>query len=92
MSNPSNFSCFRTEWLLDCLSIIAYERKIDNQVFYVFPVEYMLGKLPVVPLGDTATIPCSMWQHAEPGGRRSVDCACETSKQGCKACSRSQGE
>ncbi len=42
-----------------------YERKQDNQVFYVLPVEYILGKLPVVPVGDTGTIPYFMWQHAE---------------------------
>jgi hypothetical protein len=27
--------------------------------------EYILGKLPVVPVGDTGTIPYSMRQHAE---------------------------
>ena len=42
-----------------------YERKQDNQVFYVLLVEYILGKLPVVPVGDTGTIPYSMRQHAE---------------------------
>ena len=34
-------------------------------MFYVLPVENILGKLPVVPVGDTGTIPYSMWQHAE---------------------------
>jgi hypothetical protein len=43
----------------------VYERNQDNQVFYVLPVEYILGKLPVVPVGDTGTIPYSMRQHAE---------------------------
>ena len=41
-----------------------YERKQDNQVFYVLLVECILGKLPVVPVGDTGTIPYSMRQHA----------------------------
>ena len=41
-----------------------YERKQDSQVFYVLPVESVLGKLPVVPVGDTGTIPYSMRQHA----------------------------
>ncbi len=41
-----------------------YERKTDSQVFYVLPVESILGKLPVVPVGDTGTIPYSMRQHA----------------------------
>jgi len=42
----------------------VYERQTDSQVFYVIPVEYILGKLPVVPIGDTGTIPYSMRQHA----------------------------
>ncbi len=42
-----------------------YERKQDNQVLYVLPVEYILGKLPVVPVSDAGTIPYSMRQHAE---------------------------
>jgi hypothetical protein len=33
-------------------------------VFYVLPVESILGKLPVVSVGDTGTIPYSVWQHA----------------------------
>ncbi len=41
-----------------------YERKQDSQVLYVLPVESILGKLPVVPVGDTVTIPYSMRQHA----------------------------
>ena len=41
-----------------------YERKKDSQVFYVLPVESILWKLPIVPVGDTATIPYSMRQHA----------------------------
>ena len=41
-----------------------YERKQDSQVFYVLPVKSILGKLPVVPVGDTGTIPYSMRQHA----------------------------
>ena len=42
-----------------------YERKKDTQVFYVLQVENILGKLPVVPDGDTGTILYSMRQHAE---------------------------
>ncbi len=41
-----------------------YERKTDSQVFYILPVESILAKLPVVPIGDTGTIPYSMRQHA----------------------------
>ena len=49
---------------MDCRSRIVYERKQDSQVFYVLLLEYILGKLPVVPGGDTGTIPYSMRQHA----------------------------
>jgi hypothetical protein len=48
---------FCTEWLLICRSCIVYERRPDNQVFYVLPVESILGKLPVVPVGEIGTIP-----------------------------------
>ncbi len=40
-----------------------YERKHDNQVFYVLPGESILRKLPVFPVGDTGTIQYSMRQH-----------------------------
>jgi hypothetical protein len=53
-----------TDWLLACRSRIVYERP-DSQVFYVLPVESILGKLPVVPVGDTGTIPYCMLQPAE---------------------------
>jgi hypothetical protein len=56
---------FCTEWFLDCRSCIVYGRLPDNQVFYVLPVESILGKLPVVPVGETGTIPYCMRQHAE---------------------------
>ena len=52
-----------------------YERKQDSQVFYVLPVESILGKLPVVPVGDTGTIPYSMRQHAADSGIKRHDCA-----------------
>ncbi len=59
-SNSFNFICFRTEWLLDCRSRIVYERKPANQVFYVLPVESILGKLPVVPVAkqERFHLPC----------------------------------
>ncbi len=47
------------------------------QVVYVLPVETILGKLPVVPIGDKGTIPFAMRQNA----RDFVDMAFDT-KQG----------
>ncbi len=38
-----------------------HERKNDNLVFY----ESVLGKPPVVLIGDTGTIPFAVRQHAE---------------------------
>ena len=40
-------------------------RKRDKQVFYVLPVESILGKLPVVPIGDTDTVPFATRQNAK---------------------------
>ena len=51
-------------WLDDCQSAIIYERRIGHKVFYVLPIESILGKLPVVPVGTTGTIPNSMRQSA----------------------------
>jgi hypothetical protein len=50
--------------MLDCQSCIIDERKRDSQVFYVLLVESVLGKLPVVPIGDTGTIPFAMRPNA----------------------------
>jgi hypothetical protein len=46
----------------------------DKQVFYVIPVESILGKLPVVPIGETVTILFAMRQNA----RDFVDAAFNT--------------
>ena len=62
--------------MLDCRSCIVYERKRDSQVFYVLPVESVLGKLPVDPIGDTGTIPFAMCQNA----RDFVEAAFDTSE------------
>ena len=39
---------------------MLYERKQNQQVFYVIPTSSILGKLPLIPFGDTGTIPFSM--------------------------------
>ena len=51
---------FCTKWLLACSSRIVYERRPVNQVLSVLPEESILGKLPVVPVGETGTIPYCM--------------------------------
>jgi hypothetical protein len=50
---------------LACRSRIAYECLPDYKVLNVLSVESILGKLPVVPVGDTETIPYCMRQHVE---------------------------
>ena len=39
---------------------MIYERSPHKQVLYVVPVSSILGRLPVLPAGDTGTIPFSM--------------------------------
>ena len=49
---------------------MIYERAAGRDyIFYVIPVKSILGKLPVVPVGDTGTIPHTM----RGGGERARD-------------------
>ncbi len=43
-----------------------------NPILYVIPIQSILGKLPVVPVGDTGTIPHHLRHHfsGAPGDRR----------------------
>ena len=52
-------------------SRILYELDHRKPVLYASPIEKILGMLPVVPVGDTGTIPHGM-QNAFGGGRRWV--------------------
>ena len=45
--------------------MMLYERKRDKQVYNVLPITSIRGKLPVVPVGDTGTVPFSMREHEE---------------------------
>ena len=49
-----------TEWLDNIGSKLVYERKENQQVLYVVPITSILGRLALVPAGDTGTIPYSM--------------------------------
>ena len=46
-------------WLDKCDSKIIYERRMQSQVLYVVPITSILGRLAVMPFGDTGTIPFS---------------------------------
>ena len=41
-----------------------------KEILYVVPISSVLGKLPVVPAGDTGTIPCSYRAGTMNGSRR----------------------
>ena len=43
-------------WLKSIGSQILYELDHRKPILYVIPVEHILGKLPLVPVGDTGTI------------------------------------
>ncbi len=52
------------DWLAQCKSTIIYERRLQSQELYVIPITSILGRLVLVPVGDTGTIPYSMRQVA----------------------------
>ena len=47
-------------WLDKCDSKTIYERRMQSQVLYVVPINSILGRLALVPVGETGTIPFSM--------------------------------
>ncbi len=51
-------------WLDQCQSAFLYERHEQAQVLYVIPVSSILGRLPLVPVGATGTIPFTMHREA----------------------------
>ncbi len=51
-------------WLDQCQSAIVYERREQAQVLYLIPVSSILGRLPLVPVGATGTIPFAMRREA----------------------------
>jgi hypothetical protein len=53
----TSFDFFPTSaWVDDCQSAIVNERREQAQVLYVIPVCSKLGRLPLVPEGETRTI------------------------------------
>ncbi len=49
-----------TDWVDKCQSAIVYERREQSQVLYVIPASSILGRLSLVPVGQTGTIPFEM--------------------------------
>ena len=60
MSNMHNLPKFLSGWLDRANGTMLYERKQNQQVLYVIPISSILGKLPLIPVADTGTIPFSM--------------------------------
>ncbi len=71
-----------TAWLNACQSTIVYERRESAQILYLIPVSSVLGRLPLVPVGKTWTIPYKMRRESAdfPGAY------CDKTKDGKDGC------
>ena len=47
-------------WLDQANRTMLYECRQNKQILYLTPISSILGKLPLVPMGDTATVPFCM--------------------------------
>jgi hypothetical protein len=67
----TNYVC-RAGWLKSVGSQIVYELDHRKPVLYVIPIQNILGKHLVVPVGDTGTIPHHLCNGSPgaPGDRR----------------------
>ncbi len=79
--------CFLVGWLESVGSRVVYELDYKKPILYVIPIQSILGKLPLVPVGDTGTIPHSTRNafSGAPGDRRpgaGVDAGCGSSTRG----------
>ena len=68
-------------------SRILYELDHRNPILYVIPIQSILGKLPVVPVGDTGTIPHHLrshfsWAPGTAGRVPAMDAGCGLSTRG----------
>ncbi len=62
----TSFDWFLTSALVDdCQSSIIYDRSEQAQVLYVIPVTSILGRLPVVPVGEKGTIPLTCEENQQ---------------------------
>ena len=64
--------CYLLGWLASVGSRVVYELDYKKPILYVVPIQNILGKLSLVPVGDTSTIPHSMRNTltGAPGDRR----------------------
>ena len=70
--SESNSDCFLVGWLESVGSRVVYELDYKKPVLYVNFIQSILGKLPLVPVGDTGTVPHRMRNTfpGAPGDRR----------------------
>ena len=65
-----------TDWVDKCQSAIVYERRAQSQILYAITVSSILGRLPLVPVKETGTIPFKMRRESAdfqvPGAARTV--------------------
>ncbi len=71
INNYTNYK-WNAEWLKSVGSQIVYDFDHRKPVLYAIPIETILGKLLVVPVGDTGTIPHHLRNvfSGAPGNRR----------------------
>ena len=64
--------CFLLGWLASVGSRVVYKLDYKKPILFVVPIQNILGKLSLVPVGDTSTIPHSMHNTfaGAPGDRR----------------------
>ncbi len=81
------YSCV-VGWLESVGSRVVYELDYKKPILYVVSIPSILGKLPVVPVGDTGTIPHRMRNtfSGAPGdcrpGAGAMDAGCGSSTRG----------
>ena len=66
---------FLVGWLESVGSRVIYEVDYKKPILYVVPIQSIMGKLPLVPVGDTGNIQYSMRNAFSAGaGGRYSDC------------------
>ena len=60
----NNIYVCTTAWVRQCQSAMIYERREQAQVLYVIPVSSILGRLPLVLVGATRTMPFAMQRES----------------------------
>jgi hypothetical protein len=71
-------------WLESVGSRVVYELDYKKPILYVIPIQSILGKLPVVPVGDIGTIPYHLrnTQPATAGWVLAMDARCGSLTRG----------